>query len=39
LVSKPEIAFLVGADATAADGQEAVERAEQMCRKQTASYS
>jgi methanogenic corrinoid protein MtbC1 len=39
LVSKPEIASLVGADATAADGQEAVERAEQMCRKQAASYS
>jgi methanogenic corrinoid protein MtbC1 len=32
LVAKPEIAALVGADATAADGQEAVERAEQMCR-------
>jgi MerR family transcriptional regulator, light-induced transcriptional regulator len=39
LVSKPEIASLVGADATAADGQEAVERAEQMCRRQAASYS
>ena len=39
LVSKPEIAALVGADATAADGKEAVERAEQMCRRQTASYS
>lgn len=36
-VSKPEIAPLVGADATAADGQEAVERAEQMCRMQAAS--
>jgi methanogenic corrinoid protein MtbC1 len=37
LVSKPEIASLVGADATAADGQEAVERAEQICRHQAAS--
>ncbi len=39
LVSKPEIASLVGADATALDGQEAVERAEQMCRMQAGSYS
>ncbi len=39
LVSKPEIAAMVGADATAADGHEAVERAEQMCRKQAASCS
>ncbi len=32
LVKKPEIAALVGADATATDGREAVEKAEQMCR-------
>jgi len=31
LVDKPEIARLVGADATAADGNEAVLKAQQMC--------
>jgi methanogenic corrinoid protein MtbC1 len=35
LVAKPEIAPLLGADATAADGQEAVVCAERMCRRQT----
>jgi methanogenic corrinoid protein MtbC1 len=34
LVAKPEIASLVGADATAMDGEEAVVRAEQMCHAQ-----
>ncbi|GAC1301385.1 MAG: hypothetical protein NVSMB15_11780 [Steroidobacteraceae bacterium] len=32
LVAKPEIAALVGADAMASDGVQAVERAERMCR-------
>jgi MerR family transcriptional regulator, light-induced transcriptional regulator len=36
-VAKPEIASLVGADATAADGMEAVERAEMICRRQAVS--
>jgi hypothetical protein len=31
LVGRPEIAALVGADATAVDGNEAVLRAQQMC--------
>jgi methanogenic corrinoid protein MtbC1 len=38
LVTKPEIAAQVGADATAADGQEAVARAEQICLNQAVSY-
>jgi methanogenic corrinoid protein MtbC1 len=38
LVAKPEIASQVGADATAADGKEAVERAEMICRRQAVSY-
>jgi methanogenic corrinoid protein MtbC1 len=36
LVAKPEIALSLGADATAVDGHEAVARAEQICRRQTA---
>jgi methanogenic corrinoid protein MtbC1 len=38
LVRKPEIAAQVGADATAADGQEAVARAEQICLNQAVNY-
>jgi len=38
LVAKPEIASQVGADATAADGQEAVARAEQICLSQALNY-
>jgi methanogenic corrinoid protein MtbC1 len=34
LVDRPEIAALVGADATAVDGNEAVLRAQQMCGRQ-----
>jgi methanogenic corrinoid protein MtbC1 len=34
LVARPEIAPSLGADATAVDGQEAVVRAEQMCKRQ-----
>ena len=37
-VTKPEIASLVGADATATDGKQAVERAEMICRRQAVSY-
>jgi methanogenic corrinoid protein MtbC1 len=38
LVEKPELAALVGADATACDGKQAVERAEQMCRNKAVNY-
>jgi methanogenic corrinoid protein MtbC1 len=38
LVAKPEVAALVGADATACDGKQAVERAEQMCRNKAVNY-
>ena len=37
LVSRPEIASLVGADATAVDGPTAVRRAERMCKRQSTS--
>lgn len=36
LLAKPELAMLVGADATAADGPQAVLRAEHMCTMQRA---
>jgi methanogenic corrinoid protein MtbC1 len=36
LVAKPEIVAWLGADATAADGEEAVARAEQLSRRQAA---
>jgi methanogenic corrinoid protein MtbC1 len=37
LVARPELAVLMGADATAADGPMAVMRAEHMCRSQAES--
>jgi len=37
LVANPELATLVGADATAIDGQQAVIRAEQFCSQLTAT--